>query len=96
MRTDIFSIAPNGQILGLAKGSGELLASAQGLNAATAVSVDVPDELLPLSLYVIGLGVYPQAVALPPTGQRQMLVNLSEVVDLRLEAVVPSITWRIR
>ena len=69
-RPDIFSIASNGQILGIGKGSGELLASAQGLLAATAVSVDVPQDLLPLSLYVLGLGVYPQAVALPPTGQR--------------------------
>ncbi|HEX4608629.1 MAG TPA: tandem-95 repeat protein, partial [Urbifossiella sp.] len=62
------TVTASGGLTGVARGAATLIATAQGVQAVTAVVVGTPTDGLGQELVATGLNVYPPAVALSSTG----------------------------
>jgi YD repeat-containing protein len=81
--TAVATASATGRLVGVAQGTSILLASAHGLEAATAVTVGVPQDALGQQLYSNGLYLYPLSVSLSSGGStRQLDVHPSGDFDL--------------
>jgi RHS repeat-associated protein len=79
----VATVSAAGRLGGVAAGTSVLVASAQGLQAATAVTVGVPQDPLGQELYQKGLALYPLSVSLSSAGgTRQLDVHPGD--DLQL------------
>ncbi len=77
------TINPNGQVLGLAAGNGVISVSRNGIQAVTAFNVGIPTEAIEQAILVLGLGKYPETLALATqVGTRQLKVDLAGQIDL--------------
>ncbi len=80
--TSVATVTAAGRLVGVAQGTSVLLVTAQGLQAATAVSVGLPQDSLGQTLYNVGINPYPLSVALSSDGgTRQFDVNPTGDVD---------------
>ncbi len=78
----VATISSQGVVVGLDDGATAVLVGRQDVQAATAVTVGTIEDELPSFASVLGIDVYPDAVALGPGGQRHLLVRVGEEVDL--------------
>ncbi|MFM6661907.1 MAG: Ig-like domain-containing protein, partial [Microcystis panniformis] len=77
------TINSNGQVLGLAEGNGVISVSRNGIQAVTAFNVGIPTEAIEQAILVLGLGKYPETLALATqVGTRQLKVDLAGQIDL--------------
>lgn len=77
------TINPSGQVLGLAEGNGVISVSRNGIQAVTAFNVGIPTEAIEQAILVLGLGKYPETLALPSqVGTRQLKIDVAGQIDL--------------
>jgi DNA-binding beta-propeller fold protein YncE len=75
---DVASVSSEGVLHATKQGVTILTVASHGVQAATAVSVDIPQDMLGQELYALGLDAYPDAVTLSSEGgSRQFVVFLA-------------------
>jgi hypothetical protein len=80
MDPTVATVTSTGQISAVGLGSTVLIISSHGIQAATVLNVDDPTADDPPEYY--GLEVYPQGIAMPVGGTRQLQVELDQQVDV--------------
>src|SRR5205823_2695463 len=78
----VATVTADGRLVAVSQGTSVLIVSAPGLQAATAVTVGVPQDDLGKTLYDQGLDLYPLAVSLSSGGTRQFVVHPAGDVEL--------------
>ena len=79
----VATVSSQGHVQALADGTGILLVTSHGLQAASAITVGIPQDALGKQLYDVGLDPFPLAVSLSSHGgTRQFVVQSNGDIDL--------------